>query len=137
MAFADSLSGFDGGRATSAAIQIYQNFRSGGAWDAKPYIRKRYGFNGGDYAQAGSVYVRTDVIGNINYGAMLALYGVDEEIALSAANLSGSDIGVTGDPSDDAAVSLGYRMVREYPGGMTQRHYYLFIMNNLDVLATK
>lgn len=44
---------------------------------------------------------------------------------------------MVGDSSDDAAVSLGYRMYEKYPGGMTDKQYYQFIMKNLDGLATK
>lgn len=81
--------------------------------------------------------MRTDVIGNINYGAMLALYGVEETTALEAANVSGSDIGVVGHLGDDPAVSLAYKMIAQFPAGMTEGEYYGFIMDNLDGLATK
>jgi len=46
-------------------------------------------------------------------------------------------VGVTGDPSDDAAVPLGYMMVEQFPTGMTQGDYYQFIMSHLDGLATR
>ena len=77
--------------------------------------------------------VRSDVFGNLNYGAMLAHWGVVLETALKGANLDdediGASVGVTNDDLDDRAVAFGYELYGKYPNGLSEDQYYEEIAN--------
>lgn len=97
---------------------------------------KTYGLDRNDYpAPAAGTSVRVDVYGNVIYGAMLASYGVPEGVAIQAANAPGGDVGVNGDSSHDAAVSVSYEMFKRYPDGLTSAQYYDFIVNHCGEIA--
>nr|WP_268926512.1 RHS repeat-associated core domain-containing protein [Microbacterium hydrocarbonoxydans] len=120
----------------SAAFTLYEKFQTNGEWDAKVGVLKAYGLDGNDYpAPSDGTSVRVDVYGNVIYGAMLASYGVPEGVAIQAANAPGEDVGINGDSSDDAAVSVGYEMFKRYPDGLTSAQYYDFIVNHCGEIA--
>ena len=110
-----------------AAYKVYDQFKTGGPWDMKPYLADEYGhpLNEGAFEMSDSEgnRIRSDAYGNVAFGAMLANAGVSEEVALKAANAGGGDVGRGDDPLDDDAVRAGYDMVREYPGGMTREQF--------------
>lgn len=70
---------------------------------------------------------------NLNYGTMLAHWGVELETALKGANLHdgvlAKDVGVINDGLDDRAVAFGYELYRKYPNGLTKEQYYEEIAN--------
>lgn len=110
-----------------AAYELYDNIRVGAPWDMKPYLAERYG----QPLEHGYFYltdeqgnrVRSDVFGNVSYGYMLAHFGVDEQIALDAANVGAGDTGIGEDPVDDNAIRLGYELYRRYSDDMTKEEY--------------
>lgn len=73
--------------------------------------------------------VRSDAYGNINYGYMMAMYGVPLDTALRGANSTGKDVGVVGDNLDDRAVEFGYKLYAKYPNGITAKQYREEIAN--------
>lgn len=110
-----------------AAYKVYDQFKTGGAWDMKPYLAEEYGhpLNEGAFelVDGEGNRIRSDAYGNAAYGAMLANLGVSEDVALKAANAGGGDVGRGDDPLDDDAVRAGYDMVREHPGGMSREQF--------------
>lgn len=119
----------EGADAAHAVLEFRDAVKDQGVWDLKPYIRDEFGVEGGEYVTSidGRTEVRADVFGNVNFGAMAALVGIEEEVAIRASNLSTNGTGVA-DPIDDAAISIGYRMVHSYPGGPTEEQYLEFIL---------
>jgi hypothetical protein len=107
---------------------MLDKFETGGEWDLKRYLADEYGYGSGAfhlYDDEGRI-TRSDVFGNINYGAMLAHWDVDLDMALKGAN-SGSRGGVNAgvnDELDDRAVAFGYELYKKYPNGLTQEQYY-------------
>lgn len=61
--------------------------------------------------------VRVDAFGNVNYGLMLASYGIREDEAILASNAGTADTGRV-DRQDDVAISHGYKMASMYPDGV-------------------
>ncbi|MEO8094016.1 MAG: RHS repeat-associated core domain-containing protein [Pseudolysinimonas sp.] len=121
---------YDGAQTIAASKLVLDQFQAGGPWDLKVNLHATYGLAGSDYVgDVSSGLVRADVFGNVNYGAMLALYGVTEANAVRASNLN---IGSTGaaDPADDPSIRLGYEMVKQYPNGMTSQQYLNFVLEN-------
>lgn len=123
------------GESKSTAESIYDNMKTGSEWDLKPDLAERYDaqltdLNGGQ-PHEGYFYlsddegntVRSDALGNINYGYMMASFQVEKDIALGAANAGGADVGIGKDPVDDAAVTLGYELHQKYPDGITRDQY--------------
>jgi hypothetical protein len=85
----------------------------------------------------GQTQVRSDLFGNVNYGAMMALFGVDEDDATSASNASLPGTGRF-DLDDDSVVRVGYEVVRSFPNGMTSREYLTFtVANNPPALVRR
>ncbi|WP_091227741.1 polymorphic toxin type 44 domain-containing protein [Microbacterium sp. 3J1] len=105
-----------------------------GVWDAKPYILQDYGYTGGTDQQFyvrtsdGSSKVRADVFGNVNYGIMMASFGVGDKEAIMASNI-GDDASGQIDSFDDSAISLGYQMADKYPGGVPLGAYQDMILS--------
>lgn len=125
-ALAYNLIGFDGTSTTAAAFKMYENFRTGEVWDMKVYLTEAYGRKWEDGAfmltDGAGHTVRSDVFGNVNYGAMLARWGVDLDTALRGAN-AGGETGMNNDNLDDRAVEFGYELYLKYPEGMTEKQY--------------
>jgi RHS repeat-associated protein len=131
------LNGYSGGQTGAAGWLLYQRFQTNGEWDAKVDIKAKFGYEGSEFATAANgTKVRTDVLGNVIFGAMLSKFGVNESVALSAANASGPDVGYK-DSSDDAAVSLGYQMVADNPNGLSSDGYVDYILDHLEGLSHK
>lgn len=117
------------GEAMGAIYLMRENFPEGGVWDMKPVIAETYGISGGEFAgPPGGPQIRADVFGNVNYGVMMAMYGVSEENAIRASN-TGGDAGLA-DPADDEAIRLGYQMIRDHPGGLDAEAYYEYILEH-------
>lgn len=114
-----------------------EKFPTGKEWDTKRYLATEYDLT----LDSGYFYlhddqgrvVRSDVFGNLNYGIMLAHWGVDLETALKGANLEegviAEDVGVINDDLDDRSVELGYKLYEKYPNGLTKDQYYEEIAN--------
>ncbi|WP_434318493.1 polymorphic toxin type 44 domain-containing protein [Leifsonia sp. P73] len=127
----NGLIAFQGGQT------FLEKFPTGEEWDMKRYLAEEYDLT----LQSGYFYlhddqgrvVRSDVFGNLNYGAMLAHWGVELETALKGANLDdediGASVGVTHDDLDDRAVAFGYELYGKYPNGLTKDEYYEEIAN--------
>lgn len=116
---------------------ILEQFKTGGVWDAKPYIARTYGYSAASES-TGNVYdadsgrwVRVDAFGNVMYGIMLASYGISEEMAILASNAQTRDSGIA-DATDDKAISLGYEMVRRYSENVPDTAYEQMILENLS-----
>lgn len=102
-------------------------------WDMKVYLAEDYGYESGlFYLHDGAGRVtRSDVFGNVMYGAMLAHWGVSLDMALKGANAgttAGVDAGVE-DELDDRAVEFGYDLYKRYPNGLSEKQYYEEIAN--------
>ncbi|SEH55147.1 MULTISPECIES: polymorphic toxin type 44 domain-containing protein [unclassified Leifsonia] len=107
---------------------ILDKFKTNGDWDMKRYLAEDAGYESGAFYlhdEQGRV-VRSDVFGNVMYGAMLAHWGVDLEVALKGANAgtaAGVDAGVN-DELDDRAARYGYDLYKKYPNGLSEKQYY-------------
>lgn len=127
-----NLSGFDGGETAAAASLMYHKFRTGEEWDMKIHLAEAYerSFEDGYFyvRDAQGRETRSDVFGNVNYGIMLAHYGVPLDVALRAANAKGAT-GIGDDPLDDRAVEFGYKLYLDHLGGLTGEQYYEAIAN--------
>lgn len=118
------------------AYLLYTQIKVNAPWDMKPYLAERYA----QPLEDGYFYltdeeghsIRSDAFGNVSYGYMLARFGVEEQIALDAANAGTSDTGIGADPVDDASIRLGYELSRKYPDGIT-REQYIEEMKNADL----
>lgn len=127
-----------GARAAGAGYQLYKNFSTNQVWDAKRYIRSKFAYSAADDARkwiapTDGVSIRADAFGNINYGVMLAIYGVDKDLAVEVAN-SGGAAGVP-DDDDDSAIKLGYQMVADNPGGLSANGYLQYIISHSEEAA--
>lgn len=123
-----------GWTALAGGLTILDKFRTDGVWDMKPYLAEEYGYDGGAFHLHDSQgrIVRSDVFGNVNYGVMLAAWGVSLDVALKGANMGkkgGVDAGLGDDPLDDRAVEFGYYLYNKYPNGLTQEQYDQEIAN--------
>jgi hypothetical protein len=127
-----------GGASAGAGFKLWDNIKTDGVWDAKPAIYKEFGLDGNSVTRTvDGLPLRSDIFGNIIYGVMLAESGVDESVALAGANTKTPDSGVS-DEKDDVAVSLGYKMVAEYPNGFESAEQWTqFIIENRKGLATQ
>jgi len=131
------INGYEGGAAAGAGFLLYKNFQTDGAWDAKVNILIKYGYEGSDFAPTASgTSIRTDTLGNVMYGAMMATFAVHKEVALGASQVPGTDTGRT-DQFDNAAVSLGYQMVMDNPGYMSADAFSDYITSHTDGLSKK
>lgn len=114
-------------KVVGGAYLLYTHIKVNAPWDMKPYLAERYA----QPLEDGYFYltdeeghsIRSDAFGNVSYGYMLARFGVDEQIALDAANAGTSDTGIGADPVDDASIRLGYELSRKYPDGITREQY--------------
>lgn len=128
----NSVAGFDGGATASAASTMYLNFRTGEKWDMKIYLAEAYERS----TDEGYFYLhdeqgretRSDVFGNVNYGIMLAHYGLPVDVALDAANAKGAT-GIGDDDLDDRAVAFGYQLYLDHLEGLTAEEYSEAIAN--------
>lgn len=128
----NALSGFDGVATATAASTMYRNFRSGDKWDMKIHLTEAYERSSDD----GYFYIRdeqgretrSDVFGNVNYGIMLAHYGIPLDVALKAANAKGAT-GIGDDDLDDRAVAFGYKLYFDHLDGLTANEYSEAIAN--------
>ena len=112
---------------------ILEKFRTDGEWDMKRYLAEDSGYESGYFYlhDAKGRIVRSDVFGNVMYGAMLAHWDVDLETALQGANMgtaAGVDAGVE-DELDDRAVKFGYDLYKKHPNGLTQDQFCEAIAN--------
>ena len=107
---------------------MLDKFKTNGEWDMKRYLAEDTGYESGAFYlhdEQGRV-VRSDVFGNVMYGAMLAHWDVDLEVALKGANAgtaAGVDAGVN-DQLDDRSVRFGYDLYKKYPNGISEKQYY-------------
>ena len=112
---------------------MLEKFKTNGEWDMKRYLAEDIGYESGAFYlhdEQGRV-IRSDVFGNVMYGAMLAHWDVDLEVALSGANAgtaAGVDAGVN-DELDDRAVTFGYDLYKNYPNGLSEKQYYEEVAN--------
>ncbi|KQR51258.1 hypothetical protein ASF88_18990 [Leifsonia sp. Leaf336] len=112
---------------------MLEKFKTNGEWDLKRYLAEDTGYESGAFYlhdQQGRV-VRSDVFGNVMYGAMLAHWDVDLEVALKGANAgtaAGVDAGVN-DELDDRAAKFGYDLYKKYPNGLSEKQYYEEVAN--------
>ncbi|WP_448721325.1 RHS repeat-associated core domain-containing protein [Microbacterium natoriense] len=113
---------------------IMQKFKSGGVWDAKPYIKDKFGYSAASdltsyvYAAGTGKSVRSDVFGNVNYAIMAASYGISEDAAITTSRGGSPTTGVS-DSTDDRAISLGYQMAELYPDGVPADVYESMIFD--------
>ncbi|MBE1874377.1 RHS repeat domain-containing protein [Myceligenerans pegani] len=96
-------------------------------WDAK--VRLGSALDVHDEASSwlagpGGSKINYDVYGNVQYGAMMNMFGVTSENALLASR--GPAAG-NPDRADDTAVLLGYQLPETYPNGMSMREFETWI----------
>lgn len=112
---------------TEAGVKIYSNFSTNGIWDMKVTLIDIYGrlkHHGAFVLQDDDGrMVRSDAYGNINYGYVMAMYGVPLDVSLRAANGNGDAVGKKDDELDDRAVEFGYQLYEKYPNGLTAKQY--------------
>lgn len=112
-----------------------EKFKTWGDWDMKRYLDEEYHPAPGafDLRDEQGRDVRSDVFGNVNYGIMLGLWGVDLETALKGANsgnAAGVNAGVNHDELDDRAVAFGFELYKKYPNGtLTKEKYFEELAN--------
>jgi len=119
--------------ALQGGLVFLEKFPTGAEWDMKPYLAEEYEYDAGYYYlydDQGRT-VRSDVFGNVQFGSMLAHWGVDFETALRGANMgesAGVNAGVN-DELDDRAVEFGYRLYKKYPNGLSREQFYEELAN--------
>lgn len=112
---------------------MLDKFKTNGEWDMKRYLAEDTGYESGAfYLHDGEGrVVRSDVFGNVMYGAMLAHWDVDLDTALAGANAgtaAGVNAGVN-DDLDDRATTFGYDLYKKHPNGLSEKQYYEAIAN--------
>lgn len=112
---------------------MLDKFKTNGEWDMKRYLAEDAGYESGAfYLHDGEGrVVRSDVFGNVMYGAMLAHWDVDLDTALAGANAgtaAGVNAGVN-DDLDDRATTFGYDLYKKHPNGLSEKQYYEAIAN--------
>ncbi len=120
--------------------QLRKKFQPYGPWDVKPILVARMNLPGDssdptrDLDIGGGQTMYYDVLGNVQYGYILAGYGVTPEMAILASKASGSG---NPDGTDDAAIQIGYDMRAALGESFSAGDMYHFILNsaNREALA--
>ncbi|WP_179432880.1 polymorphic toxin type 44 domain-containing protein [Microbacterium pseudoresistens] len=118
-----------------AGTTLNMNFKTGGKWDAKVPIKALSGLGNRDYmypAQSDGASIRSDVFGNVIFGAMTARYHLELDTAQLAGNMGTPEAGIGNDPVDDIAIAIaiaiGFELFEKYSTKFTFRQYYETIL---------
>lgn len=108
---------------------LFLQFRPNGPWDAKPELdnlldqfREKADYSWvdlGDHRE-----IRYDVFGNVQFGYMMAEFGVPKLISTLGSH--GPGAGST-DRGDDIAIDLGYKLREMYPNGITVEQFESYL----------
>lgn|GEM_PF-1077001 len=117
-----------------AAQLMQDNFQDGGVWDAKPELLATFDITGDPakyLSMGGGREIYHDVFGNVQFGYMMAHFGVDEDLAV-AASLTGGSAGI-GDLADNVSVALGYQLAELHPDDLSEADLWRFLTSASSV----
>ncbi|MEU6234646.1 polymorphic toxin type 44 domain-containing protein [Kitasatospora sp. NPDC047058] len=128
-----------GPRAVGLAIW-YEQVKSGGPWDHKPILEKRYDLQSrNDFyfkVPDRDVEVSYDIYSNIHYGYVGRAAGISRLELVEAANAGTGGTG-TNDPGDDMSMKIGMDLYEKYGPNMTKEQMDAAVLQLIDEMEAK
>ncbi|MFD0273129.1 polymorphic toxin type 44 domain-containing protein [Kitasatospora sp. NPDC127111] len=128
-----------GPRAVGLAIW-YEQVKSGGPWDHKPILEKRYDLQSSNdfYFKVPDrdVEVSYDIYSNIHYGYVGRSAGISRLELIEAANAGTGGTG-TNDPGDDMSMTIGMDLYEKYGPNMTKEQMDAAVLQLVDEMEAK
>ncbi len=113
-----------------AVAGLFRYWRTGGPHDFKTYERAEFGmsYKVDLHLPGTESTVRADSLGNMQFGYMMASWGVDLENALGGSN-SGGPAGKI-DQLDDQSIVAGYELYSLHPDGLTTEDMLSYLQSD-------